>query len=199
MLDLSYWRPGRLLFDPMCGSGTIPIEAALIAENAAPGLKRGFVSEDWPQIDKAIWEKARVGATVPGRPPPQAKPLIYANDIDPKLIEQARENAEKAGVADMIEFKLQDIAKAVLPGEYGVLITNPPYGQRLGEREALPKLYSHLKRLIPKNSTWSAYVITSDQDFEKHFGRKADAKRKLFNGATKTDYYQFHGPKPQIE
>jgi putative N6-adenine-specific DNA methylase len=140
MVDLSYWRPGRILLDPMCGSGTIPIEAALIAKNQAPGLSRNFVSEDWPQIDKNIWEEVRVGATALGRPSPETTPLIYASDIDPKLVAQAKNNAEKAGVADLISFSAADIANVELPGEYGVIITNPPYGQRLGDRQELPQV-----------------------------------------------------------
>jgi len=178
----------------MCGSGTIAIEAALIAKNMAPGLNRNFVSEGWPQIDAKIWQSARDEARAAVNTNEIAP--IYANDIDSKLIEQAKANAKAAGVADFINFAVADVASITLPGEYGVVITNPPYGQRIGENKQLYRIYDALKRLLPKDTTWSAYVITSDEEFESHFGRKANAKRKLFNGATKTDYYQYQGPRP---
>ncbi|MCL2350072.1 MAG: class I SAM-dependent RNA methyltransferase [Defluviitaleaceae bacterium] len=197
MVELSYWRKDRVLLDPMCGSGTIPIEAAMMAKNIAPGLNRSFVSQDWPQVDKAIWERAydeAKSAIIVGGDP--QSPQFFASDIDAQNIVQARENAKKAGVDDIIKFEVKDVSKVVLPCEYGVLMTNPPYGQRLGQQKDLPKLYKTLQGLIPKSSTWSAYIITSDEEFEQGFGRKANAKRKLFNGATKTDYYQYHGPRP---
>ena len=194
MIELSYWRKNRILLDPMCGSGTIAIEAALMAKNIAPGIKREFVSEDWPQISPKIWQEAREEAQSSIFNEEIAP--IYAYDIDPKLIDQAKDNAKKAGVADLINFKAADVSNISLPGEYGVMITNPPYGQRLGGDEELRRIYAALKRLFPKDSTWSVYVITSDEEFEQRFGRRANAKRKLFNGATKTDYYQYHGPKP---
>ena len=197
LVDLSYWKPGRILLDPMCGSGTIAIEAALVAKGVPVGANRHFVSEDWEQTTDEMWEKARAKTTTYKDETPGIK--IYASDIDPYVIAAARENAKNAGVADMIEFSVADVGKmkiADLPGDIGVLITNPPYGQRIGELDEIHRAYSALKRLVPKKSLWSAYVITSDEDFQAHFGRKADAKRKLFNGATKTDYYQYHGPKP---
>ena len=196
MIELSYWRRNRILLDPMCGSGTIPIEAALMAKNIAPGLNRAFVSEHWPQISSKIWADARDearGAVYDGEIAP-----IFASDVDPRLVAQARDNAKKAGVADLIDFKTADIGDIKLPGEYGVMISNPPYGQRLGDDAGLKHIYANLQRLLPKNSTWSAYIITADEDFWRHFGRKADAMRKLFNGATKTDYYQYHGPRPPV-
>ena len=195
MIELSYWRRDRVLLDPMCGSGTIAIEAALMAKNIAPGLNRDFISEGWPQIDAKIWQQAREEARAAMYNDEIAP--IYASDIDAGLVAQARANAAAVGVADFIKFDVADVAKITLPGEYGVMITNPPYGQRLGETDQLRHIYGALRRLFPKNTTWSAYVITSDEDFEKHFGRKANAKRKLFNGATKTDYYQYQGPRPR--
>ncbi|MCL2854671.1 MAG: class I SAM-dependent RNA methyltransferase [Defluviitaleaceae bacterium] len=194
MLELSYWKRHRQLLDPMCGSGTIAIEAALMAKNQAPGLNRRFVSETWAQVDKTIWNKVREeakAAIYTGEIAP-----IHANDIDPQIIIQAKENAIKAGVGDLINFTVADIAKVKTEGDYGVVMTNPPYGQRIGREGDLLKIYNHLARLVPKNSNWSAYIITSDEELPKHFGRKPDAKRKLFNGATKTDFYQYHGPKP---
>ena len=194
MIELSYWRKDRILLDPMCGSGTIAIEAAMMAKNIAPGLNREFVSEGWPQIDSKIWKNAREEARDKINNSNIAP--IFASDVDKELIAQAKANATAAGVADYIQFDVADVANIKLPGEYGVMITNPPYGQRLGEEGELRRIYAALRRLFPKGSTWSAYVITSDEDYERHFGRRANAKRKLFNGATKTDYYQYQGPRP---
>ncbi|MCL2576102.1 MAG: class I SAM-dependent RNA methyltransferase [Defluviitaleaceae bacterium] len=194
MIELSYWRRDRALLDPMCGSGTIAIEAALAAKNIAPGINRKFVSEDWVQVGKNIWKNARENAENAIYKGDIAQ--IFASDIDKKMVQEAKAHAEAAGVADYIQFSVADVTKKGLPCEYGILMTNPPYGQRIGEAGDLPQIYNALKNLIPKTSTWSAYIITSDETFEQHFGRKANAKRKLFNGATKVDYYQYYGPKP---
>jgi putative N6-adenine-specific DNA methylase len=194
MIELSYWRKNRVLLDPMCGSGTIAIEAALMAKNMAPGLSRAFVAEGWPQIDAKIWKDARQEARALINQDEIAP--IFAADVNGELIAQARDNAKAAGVGEYVRFDVADVADIALPGDYGVMITNPPYGQRLGEAEQMRHIYNALKRLFPKDSTWSAYIITSDEEFEKFFGRKANAKRKLFNGATKTDYYQYQGPRP---
>jgi len=196
MIELSYWNKSRILLDPMCGSGTIAIEAALMAKNIAPGLStnRSFVSEEWPQIDAKIWQTARDEARAAININEIAP--IYASDVDAKVIEQARANAKAAGVAEYINFAVADVASIKLPGEYGVVITNPPYGQRLGDEKGLHRIYDALKQLLPKDTTWSAYIITSNEEFESYFGRKANAKRKLFNGATKTDYFQYQGPRP---
>jgi len=194
MIELSYWRKDRIFLDPMCGSGTIAIEAALMAKNIAPGLNRDFVSESWPQINAKIWEEAREEARAKVNKNDIAP--IFTSDIDKELVVQSQENAKTAGVADYVRFNVADVAKIALPGDYGVMITNPPYGQRLGETDQLRQIYAALKRLFPKDSTWSAYIITSDEEFERHFGRKANAKRKLFNSATKTDYFQYQGPRP---
>ena len=194
MLELSFWRKDRIFLDPMCGSGTIAIEAALMAKNIAPGLGRDFVAEGWPQIDAKIWQNAREEARAKIGSDEIAP--IFASDIDKELVAQAKANAKAAGVADYVRLDVADVADVALPGEYGVMITNPPYGQRLGDTRQLQVIYGALKRLFPKDGTWSAYVITSDEEFERHFGRRANAKRKLFNGATKTDYYQYQGPRP---
>ena len=197
MIELSYWRKNRILFDPMCGSGTIAIEAAMIAKNLAPGLNRSFISETWPQMPQKIWASAREEAQnsiYKGEIAP-----IYASDMDAKVITQAKQNAKNAGVADCIRFKVADAADAMPEGDYGVMITNPPYGQRLGQQDQLNHIYAALRQMFPKDTTWSAYIITSDEEFEQHFGRRANAKRKLFNGATKTDYYQYQGPRPPKE
>lgn len=194
MVSLSYWRKDRLLLDPFCGSGTIPIEAALIARNIAPGLSRKFASEGWDIIGSEIWKDERAAAYRDINY--DCQPHIIGSDIDEKAIEIARENAEKAGVDDCITFEARPLEEVTLPEDYGVLITNPPYGERIGELKEVEDMYRTLGRLMRENTTWSTYVITSMEYFENLFGRKADAKRKLFNGRIKTDYYQFFGPRP---
>jgi putative N6-adenine-specific DNA methylase len=166
----------------------------MIAKNLAPGLNRNFISETWPKIPSKIWAEARDEARntiYKGEIAP-----IYASDADAKVIAQAKENAKKAGVAEYIKFSVGDVASNMPKEDYGVMITNPPYGQRIGQQEQLNHIYASLRKMFPKGTTWSAYIITSDEEFEQHFGRKADAKRKLFNGTTKTDYYQYQGPRP---
>jgi putative N6-adenine-specific DNA methylase len=197
MIELSYWKKDRIFYDPFCGSGTIAIEAALMARKIPPGLFRGFACEGWPQIPKSLWienrrekyEKIDFGF----------KPLIYASDIDGGAIEAATRCAKEARVSDCVRFEKKDIKDASLPGDYGVLITNPPYGERLMTEEKSAALYRALGNLMKNRDTWSAYVITSFEEFEKFYGKKADAKRKLFNGNIKTDYYQYYGKRPPRE
>lgn len=194
MVQLSFWRKDRILLDPFCGSGTIPIEAAMLARNIAPGLGRKFASEGWERIDPKIWKEERKAAY-------QAidydiVPELYGSDIDEDAIKIAEENAVKAGVDDCITFEVKSCKDIVLPGDYGVLITNPPYGERIGELKEVEDLYRALGAIMKGNPTWSTYLITSMEYFETLFGRKADKKRKLFNGRIKTDYYQFEGPRP---
>ena len=194
MVQLSYWRKDRILLDPFCGSGTIPIEAAMLARNIAPGLNRKFASEEWERIGKERWKQARKEAY-------QAidydvMPEIYGSDIDPAAIELAKANAELAGVDDCITFEVKPSQEIVLPGKYGVLISNPPYGERIGELKEVENMYRALGATMQTDSTWSTYIITSMEYFESLFGRKADRKRKLFNGRIKTDYYQYEGPRP---
>lgn len=194
LIELSYWRKDRILFDPFCGSGTIAIEAAMKARNIAPGLFRSFACEGWPQIPKSLW--------IEGRKEKYEKinfefmPEIFATDIDSTAIETAKRCANDAKVLDCIRFECKDIKDVVLPGEYGVVITNPPYGERLVSEAEANELYRVLGSLVRGKDTWSAYVITSCEDFEKMYGKKADAKRKLFNGNVKTDYYQYYGKRP---
>ena len=194
MVQLSYWRKDRILLDPFCGSGTIPIEAAMLARNIAPGLNRKFASEEWERIGKERWKQARKEAY-------QAidydvMPEIYGSDIDPAAIELAKANAELAGVDDCIIFEVKPSQEIVLPGKYGVLISNPPYGERIGELKEVENMYRALGATMQTDPTWSTYIITSMEYFESLFGRKADRKRKLFNGRIKTDYYQYEGPRP---
>jgi len=194
LVELSYWKKNRILYDPMCGSGTIPIEAAMMARNIAPGLRRGFVSEAWPQIGEKLWRGERAAAY--SEIDTDIVPEIYGSDIDPSAIELARHNAEKAGVGDCINFTAAAVRDASLQGQYGVAICNPPYGERIGQPSEIAELARDVRRLFDSDPTWSFGVLTPDEDFEKAYGRKADAKRKLFNGMIKTDYIQFVGPRP---
>ncbi len=194
MVQLSFWKKDRILLDPFCGSGTIPIEAAMLARNIAPGLNRTFASEEWERIDKKIWKEARIEAYKAIQY--DVMPEIYGSDIDAHAITLAKENAIKAGVDDCIQFETKSCFDIKLPGKYGVLIANPPYGERIGELKEVEQMYRALGELMKENKTWSSYFITSMEYFESLFGRKADKKRKLFNGRIKTDYYQFEGPRP---
>ena len=196
LILLSYWKPGRIFLDPCCGSGTLPIEAALIAKNIAPGLSRTFASEAWPQISKAVWKDARKKAYA--AMDTQIEPMIFGSDIDPAAVELAQANAIEAGVDDCISFKQRPLSEIDLPGEYGVAIANPPYGERLGKMQEIHQLYADMGRVF-HDPTWSVYALTSDEFFESAFGRKAKAKRKLFNGNIKTDYYQYPGKRPTVK
>lgn len=197
MIELSYWNKDRILLDPLCGSGTIPIEAALIGKNIAPGINRHFASEEWPQIGESIWKSTRINAlkTINN----DIKLKIYASDIDPYAIKLARQNALNAGVADMIKFEAKPLSEVKLPGDYGVMICNPPYGERIGERQEIIDIYKSIRRLLKNDKTWSFYILTSDEKFEKLYGRRADRKRKLYNGRIKVDYYQYYGERPPKE
>lgn len=194
MVMLSFWDKNRILLDPFCGSGTIPIEAALIGKNIAPGLNRDFVSEYWPCIDKDIWKKERVKAL---KSIDQDTELsIYASDIDSNAIEIAKNNAYEAGVDDCINFEVKDILKLNVNKDYGVLICNPPYGERLSNIDKVIELYKILGKKFNKLDTWSKYILTSYEKFEKIYGKDSDKKRKLYNGRIKVDFYQYYGLKP---
>lgn len=194
MILLSYWNKDRVLYDPFCGSGTIPIEAAMIGRNMAPGLDRNFAAEDWHIIDKSYWADAKKEAfkLIDN----DAKLHILGSDIDKRSILRARDNAANFGLEDDIAFFMKDMRDVDLHDEYGVVITNPPYGERIGEKAEITQLYKDLGKKFDELKTWSVYVITSDEDFEKKYGKKADKKRKLFNGRIKVDYYQYFGPRP---
>ncbi|KNF08871.1 putative RNA methyltransferase YpsC [Gottschalkia purinilytica] len=194
MVMLSFWDKNRILLDPFCGSGTIPIEAALIGKNIAPGLNRDFASEYWPCIDKDIWKKERVKAL---KSIDQDTELnIYASDIDSNAIEIAKNNAYEAGVDDCINFEIKDILKLNVNKDYGVLICNPPYGERLSNIDKVIELYKILGKKFNKLDTWSKYILTSYEKFEKIYGKDSDKKRKLYNGRIKVDFYQYYGLKP---
>lgn len=195
LIDLSYWKKGRVLLDATCGSGTIPIEAALIAKNIAPGLMRKFISEEWDFIDKNLWKEARKNAY--SQINVGFRPEILGSDIDEKAIEIAKHNAKLAGVDDCIRFQLKPFNKISIKDiKYGVCICNPPYGERIGVLSEVEKLYKDMGKILSSNDTWSSYILTSHEGFEKLYGKKADKKRKLFNGNVKVDYYQYFGKKP---
>lgn len=196
MINLSFWRADRVLVDPCCGSGTIPIEASMIARNIAPGLNRKFVAEEWDAIPEKYWKEERKKAYEAVDWDCQLK--IYAYDIDKRAIEAAKENAAEAGVEDDIVFVYGDGGKLESKGEEGgIIITNPPYGERIGDRESIDKLYGDFSAFLAANETWSMFAITPDKTIEeKVFGRPADRRRKLFNGRMEVCYYQYHGKKP---
>lgn len=194
LIQLSFWKAGRLLADPFCGSGTIPIEAAMIGRNIAPGLDRKFVSEDWTVMNKSIWSQER--KTAYKAIDHEAAIHILASDIDKRAIEAARENAVNAGVDDCIDFKRMAFSDLTANEEQGIIVTNIPYGQRIGEADELKKIYKEMGRFFTANPSWSLFLVTSDKDFEKKAMRRpADRRRKLYNGRIETTYYQYYGTK----
>lgn len=189
------WKPGRILVDPFCGSGTFPIEAAMIAANIAPGMKREFTAEQWTNlIQPELWQEIRQEAE--DMVDTDIETDIQGYDIDGDVIKAARENAKRAGVEHLIHFQQRDVADLHHPKKYGFVITNPPYGERLEEKEALPELYTAIGKAFRGLDSWSEYLITSYEDAERYIGRKADKNRKIYNGMLKTYFYQFLGPKP---
>lgn len=195
LIKLTPWNKERILIDPFCGSGTFPIEAAMIAAGIAPGLNRSFTAEKWKNIiPTRMWYEAVT----------EANDMINLNidtdiqgyDLDGSVIKIARRNAQNAGVDRLIHFQQRDVSELSHPKKYGFIITNPPYGERLEEKEALPAIYGALGRQFSQLDSWSAYVITSYSEAEKYFGRKADKNRKIYNGMLKTYFYSFLGPKP---
>jgi len=195
MLMISRWSPGRILIDPFCGSGTIPIEAALMVRNIAPGLNRSFDSQSWPSIPKSAWKNAHEEARSLIKPP-EDKITIQGYDINSDAISIAQYHARQAGVEDSVHLQVRDVAELSSRAKYGFIVTNPPYGERIGERSENIRLYKTMRDVFRKLDTWSFYILTADTQFEKYFGRKADKNRKLFNGGILCYYYQFFGPKP---
>lgn len=195
IVQLSFWKAGRLLVDPCCGSGTIPIEAAMIGRNIAPGLNRKFASQEWDIIPPEIWKEERKAAFE--AIDYDADIRIEASDISGRAVEAAIENAAEAGVDDCVEFKKMDMARLTAEEEGGIVITNPPYGERIGEKKQIEAIYSAYNEFYRKNPTWSLFMVTTDKEVEnKIFGRPADRRRKLYNGRLEVCYYQFHGQKP---
>ena len=196
LLLLTPWKGDRILVDPFCGSGTFPIEAAMMAANMAPGMNRSFTAESWGHlIGKKQWydciDEAREMMT------PDVDTDIQGYDIDARMVEIARENARLAGVEKLIHFQRRPVAELSHPKKYGFVVTNPPYGERLEEKKNLPALYRTLGERFQRLDSWSLYVITSYEDIEKDIGRKADKNRKIYNGMMKTYFYQFQGPRPE--
>ncbi|KOA20915.1 ribosomal RNA large subunit methyltransferase L [Clostridium homopropionicum DSM 5847] len=195
LVIISNWRYDRYFIDPFCGSGTIPIEAALIAKNIAPGLNRSFVCEEWDFIISSLtWKKVRKEAYEAIIQDKEFK--IFGYDIDPEVIRIARQNAVKAGVDDIIHFQTQPVQELTTSKEYGTIVCNPPYGERLSEKKEIEKLYQEMGLVFKKLVNWSYFIITSFEEFEKFFGKKSDKNRKLFNGRIQCYYYQYIGPKP---
>lgn len=193
LVQLSFWNKNRMLVDPFCGSGTILIEAILLGRNIAPGLNRRFDFEYWNlegANDKAVRKEAFEMIDY------DSKLELYGFDVDPKALEAARINLDSLGFLDDVTLREKDIAQLDLAGDYGVIITNPPYGVRIEDKESVMALNRELGKLAKALPTWSHYIITADEGFERGFGKKADRKRKLYNGKIKTDYYQYYGPRP---
>ncbi len=195
LIMLTPWKRDRILVDPFCGSGTIPIEAAMMAAHMAPGMHRSFTAENWKHIiAERIWsdirEEAREEVDL------HADTDIQGYDLDDSMVSIARANAGLAGVDGLIHFQRRDVASLSHPKKYGFLITNPPYGERMEDKRDLPALYRTLGERYRALDAWSLYMITSYEGAEKDIGRKADKNRKVYNGMMKTYYYQFQGPKP---
>lgn len=195
LIMLTPWRKDRILVDPFCGSGTFPIEAAMMAANIAPGMNRSFTAESWDNlISKKAWYDALDEAN--DLVDTAVDVDIQGYDIDPEAVKAARQNAKDAGVDHLIHFQERAVKDLRHPKKYGFIITNPPYGERLEEKRDLPRLYRELGDSFCRLDSWSAYMITSYEEAERWFGRKADKNRKIYNGMLKTYFYQFQGPKP---
>lgn len=195
LILLTPWKKDRILVDPFCGSGTFPIEAAMIAANIAPGMNRSFLAESWANLSpRRLWYDAVEEAQ--DLVETRVETDIQGYDIDGEVVRSARENARLAGVDHLIHFQRRPVSELNHPKKYGFIITNPPYGERIEERENLPGLYQEIGRAFSRLDSWSEYVITSYDQAEKYIGKKADKNRKIYNGMIKTYYYQFLGPRP---
>lgn len=192
MILLSRWHPDRPFLDPCCGSGTIPIEAAMIGHNLAPGLHRTFDAETWGRIPASLWEQARDEAFDLAEYDRELE--IYGSDIDGGVLELAQQHLRAAGLSRSVKIERKALQQVQMNLPYGYLITNPPYGERMGEQEAVEELYRDMGKLGQHLGDWSVFVITAHKGFERLYGRRADKKRKLFNGRIECDLYQYHGP-----
>ncbi|MDY4893000.1 MAG: class I SAM-dependent RNA methyltransferase [Agathobacter sp.] len=195
LIMLTPWNKNRILVDPFCGSGTFPIEAAMLAANIAPGINRQFTAEEWTNlIPRKLWydtvEEAEEMMDT------EIEVDIQGYDIDAEVVKAARENAKRAGVEKLIHFQQRAVSDLHHPKKYGFIITNPPYGERLEDKENLPELYRQIGQAYAGLDSWSMYMITSYEDAQRYIGRKADKNRKIYNGMIKTYFYQFLGPKP---
>lgn len=195
LILLTPWKKDRILVDPFCGSGTFPIEAALIAANIAPGMNRSFLAEEWSNlIPRKEWYHAIDEAN--DLVDDSVKTDIQGYDIDEEIVTAARSNAKAAGVEHLIHFQQRPVAELSHPKKYGFIITNPPYGERIEEKKNLPALYRQIGERYQMLDSWSMYLITAYEDAERYIGRKADKNRKIYNGMMKTYLYQYQGPKP---
>ncbi len=195
LIQLSYWNAGRPLVDPFCGTGTIPIEAAMIGRNMAPGLNREFAAEQWPQIPERTWQDARdaaresaIGTTLDF--------TLIGTDNDEDVLSLARYHAQQAGVAENIHFQHKEFADFTTQRKYGCIICNPPYGERMGDQEQSEIIYRQMSQTFAPLDTWSIYVLTSHANFEQLLNRRATRRRKLYNGRIECTYYQYPGPRP---
>lgn len=193
LVQLSRWTPDRILADPFCGSGTILIEAAMIGKNIAPGLNREFEAEKWPNFNKRIWEEERKRAREEIN---DKEFLLLGSDIDGKVLKVARENAKKAGVEKFVAFQKLPMEDFRSKKKYGVIITNPPYGERLMEKREVEGLYKRMGEVFSRLDSWSFFILTAHPEFQRHFGKRADKNRKLYNGKLLCYYYQYFGPLP---
>lgn len=195
LIMLTPWNKDRILVDPFCGSGTFPIEAAMIGANIAPGMNREFTAEKWSNlINKKLWYDAVTEASDMIREDVDMD--IQGYDIDPDVVRIARANAREAGVDHLIHFQQRPVSALSHPKKYGFVITNPPYGERLEEKAALPALYREIGEAFTRLEDWSFYILTSYEDAQRYIGRKADKNRKIYNGMLQTYFYQYQGPKP---
>ncbi|MEK3953387.1 putative N6-adenine-specific DNA methylase [Psychrobacillus psychrotolerans] len=191
LVKISKWNPNRPFVDPFCGSGTIPIEAAMIGQNIAPGFNRDFHSEAWPWMPKTVWEEVRNEAESLANYDQELQ--IFGSDLDPKMIQIAEQNAFESGFGDIITFKQMHAKDFTTSLTDGVIVSNPPYGERIGEVEEIEQVIGELGYLMSQYPSWSVYMLSSMENFENVYGRRATKKRKLFNGFIRTDYYQFWG------
>jgi putative N6-adenine-specific DNA methylase len=196
LIALSYWKPDRLLLDPFCGSGTIPIEAALQGLNIAPGLRREFSAEKWPQIVESLWREARQEAQDLIKR--DLKLQIVGTDIDADVLGIARYHLKLAELEGQVHFQQAPLARMRNSHKYGCVICNPPYGERMGEGREVEQLYREMRRVFKPLDTWSFYILTACADFERIYGKKADRRRKLYNGRLECQYFQYYGPKPPL-
>lgn len=195
LLKLTPWHADRILVDPFCGSGTFLIEAAMMAANIAPGVNRGFIAQAWDNlIDQIIWQDGIEEAH--DLEDTTVETDIQGYDLDGSVIRIARENAKRAGVEHMIHFQQRNVSELHHSKKYGFIVTNPPYGERMEDKQNLPGLYQQIGEAYRGLDAWSLYIITGFEDTERYIGRKADKKRKIYNGMIKTDFYYFMGPKP---
>ena len=194
LLMLTPWKKDRILVDPFCGSGTFPIEAALMAAGVAPGMSRSFTAEGWGAMDGGYFKDAKEEAA--DLADFNVRPDIQGYDIDPEMIRISRENAKLAGVLDMIHFQVRPVAELSHAKKYGFIVTNPPYGERISDKDEIEGIYRTLGERYRALDSWSMYLISSAADAERYIGKKADKNRKIYNGMIKTYFYQYMGPKP---